>query len=417
MTPTRRFFPAACAILAALASVLLAASAAMAEPGARGVFGIALGMTRAEIGALGHDLVPRGAAAPDGRAFLRLEARDPAHSLDLTFAGEGGGLVELALGWADRRAPSPLPPSAGLPEGFAFGETKLGDIETRYATPGHYYRCRPFDIVEGAYIFTTAWFEDGGATAHIYVTEVSPLLVNAGAVDPAFELSYQSVLVGIIIADAAYPTTFWCPQLVDARWRPPVPEVLVERLDRAALRAENAPEHPLAAWDAEPSRWQYDPEFDFIAKHGSVVYGEILTFGLSEDCENGRFGLFLAMTASAPSRYATGERLGATMGVVSVDGLLPMAGPLTIVTISAHDPTRGWPFFDYLQIDAGAAELELLRAAAALAPFVYGIEIDRGAGSPFQSRRNGWDFSGFAEAADVATKACRRRGAPPPAGG
>jgi len=173
-------------VLALVLAAFLAITPASAKRTEDGFFGVALGMSKDAVMALGMTVVDVDEAGFAGQQFYQFETGNPGQSFHVTFRGAKPEVVYMELDWADRSAPSALPPlQPDEASPLEFGRSNLSDVDARQPWEGRYHLCRPFDIIEGTYLMTTTYAEEDDVI-HVYFTEAAPEFVISGAIDPAF---------------------------------------------------------------------------------------------------------------------------------------------------------------------------------------------------------------------------------------
>jgi hypothetical protein len=403
----RRLLPATLLRVALCAIALMPATGA-AEIAGQGFLGVRLGMDKAEVMALGLGLIELDPDGPDGQEFHHFESGDPGQSFHVTLQGADARVVYMELDQIEGAPPSALPLLDGTDAtGFAFGQTALWEIERHHDGPGYYFACRPFDIIDGGYLITTAYPEDDG-TLRVYFTRIDPDLVTAGAIDPAFGLIAQSVLTGVAITRTDYTAANWCRELNWAHNRPELPQFLVDRLEWSAVLAELPDGDPRLAWVAEKSRWRYDPTFDLVGKHGNVVFGDQMTLSLNADCTAADIALFLAIPGSVGALPAEGDTLSAEFGVLAESGFYPETDSLKVIGARPHTPEGDGPPLSFLLVTPGALPLDWLLLLPQMND-VWAYQIRQTGPTLFQADTNAWDTLGLFEALNEAIDACMAR--------
>jgi hypothetical protein len=390
----------------------LGAAPALAERGAQGFYGVSLGMTKAEVMALGLGLIDADPEGFDGQQFYQFETGDPDKTFHVTFEGAEPEVVYMEVDLVDRTRPTPVPSLGGEDRGqdapaFELGRSALGEIDKAQPSDGFYFACRPFDIVDDTIILTTAYPIAEGVNV-IYFTELSPLHVLSGAVDPAFEAISQSVLMGVAITRTDYTDRHWCKEVRRASPRPPLPQILIDRLEWGTTLLELPGGDPRRAWVAETSHWAYFPEFDVIRKHGNIVHGDQMTLQFNDDCTAADIVLLLAIPGTKPIPFEQGERIAAEFGIISDRGFNLLADGMEVIAILPYEPEDGGVPLSLLIVGVGSMDLAWLqRLPRGLG--LWGFQIVHGEDGLFQSNTNAWDFLALTPALREAVAACRAR--------
>ena len=397
----------ACVALAVALAALLAIAPASAQRTRNGFFGVALGMSKDAVMALGMTVVDVDEAGFAGQQFYQFETGNPGQSFHVTFRGAKPEVVYMELDWADRSAPSALPPvQPDEASPLEFGRSNLSDVDARQPREGRFHLCRPFDIIEGTYLMTTTYAEEDDVI-HVYVTEAAPEFVISGAIDPAFGVIAQSVLVGVAITRPDYVAEFWCPETAPERERGDLPQVLIDRLEWPAILAELPEGDPRLTWVADRSRWRFDPDYGLIGKQGNVVYGDMMTLELNAECSEADIALFLAMPATEPIPYTKGDILSAEFGILAESGFYADTESMEVIGTIPYEPGVDKMPLSILLVTPGTVSVEWLKRLQRLRD-VWGYQIQHAPNSTFQASTNAWDLQGLNDALSEALRACRR---------